>query len=69
MANIIIFQNVVDTTRVIRKLQCEGYEISRDDLAALSPYLTRHIKRFGDYYFDLGNVPQPLESDLSVPVA
>jgi TnpA family transposase len=69
VANIIIFQNVVDMTRVIRDLQCEGYEISRDDLAALSPYLTRHIKRFGDYYFDLGDVPQPLESDLSVPVA
>lgn len=69
VANIIIFQNVVDMTRVIRELQGEGYEISRDDLAALSPYLTRHIKRFGDYYFDLGNVPQPLESDLSVPIA
>ena len=40
VANIIIFQNVVDMTRVIRELQCE---ISGDDLAALSPYLTRHF--------------------------
>ena len=55
-------------TRVIRELHGEGYEISREDLAALSPYLTRHIKRFGDYSFDLGNVPQPLEGDLSVPI-
>jgi len=69
VANIIIFQNVVDMTRVIRELQGEGYEIGRDELTALSPYLTRHIKRFGDYYFDLGNVPQPLESELSVPIA
>ncbi len=38
VANIMIFQNVVDMTRVIRELQGEGYEISRDDLAALSPY-------------------------------
>ena len=68
VANIIIFQNVVDMTTIIRELHGEGYEISRDDLAALSPYLTRHIKRFGDYYFNLGNVPQPLESDLSVPI-
>ena len=43
-----IFQNVGDMTRVIRELQGEGYAISRDDLATLSPYLTRHIKRFGD---------------------
>ena len=69
VANIMIFQNVGDMTRIIRELQGEGYAISRDDLAALSPYLTRHIKRFGDDYFDLGNVPQPLDSDLSVPVA
>ena len=34
----------------------------------LSPYGTRHIHRFGDYYFDLWNVPPPLESELTVPV-
>ena len=54
VANIMIFQNVVDMTRVIRELHGEGYEISREDLAALSPYLTRHIKRFGDYFFRPG---------------
>lgn len=68
VVNIIIFQNVVDMTRAIRDLQGEGFEISQDDLATLSPYLTRHIKRFGDYYFDLGNVPQPLETELSVSI-
>lgn len=68
VSNIIAFQNVVDMTYALRELKREGYEVTREDVAALSPYLTRHIKRFGDYYIDLGNAPQPLDSDMSVPV-
>jgi Tn3 transposase DDE domain len=34
-------------------LMAEGYPVKREDVAALSPYLTRHIKRFGDYFVDL----------------
>lgn len=68
VSNIIAFQNVVDMTYALRELKREGYEVAREDVAALSPYLTRHIKRFGDYYIDLGNAPQPLDSDMSVPV-
>lgn len=68
VANVIIFQNVVDMTYALRELKREGYTINREDVAALSPYLTRHIKRFGDYYIDLGNVPQPLEVEMPVPV-
>ena len=33
----------------------------REDVAALSPYLTSHIKRFGDYLVDLEAIPQALE--------
>ena len=69
VANIIIFQNVVDMTRILLELQNEGYKITRDDMAALSPYLTRHIKRFGEYYIDLENAPQPFESELSLVVS
>jgi hypothetical protein len=38
----------------------EGYPVNRADVAALSPYLTRHVKRFGDYVIDLSVIPQPL---------
>jgi hypothetical protein len=38
----------------------EGYAVRRNDVAALSPYLTGHIKRFGDYIIDLSVAPQPL---------
>lgn len=67
VANAVIFQNVVDVSRILRALIAEGYPVKREDVAALSPYLTRHIKRFGDYFIDLSALPQPLtETDLAL---
>ncbi len=60
VANAVIFQNVVDVSQILRELIAEGYPVNRADVAALSPYLTRHIKRFGDYFIDLSMLPQPL---------
>lgn len=60
VANAVIFQNVVDISHVLQQLITEGYPVKREDVAALSPYLTRHIKRFGDYFIDLSAPPQPL---------
>jgi TnpA family transposase len=68
VSNIIIFLNVVDMTFALRQLIQEGHTVTREDLATLSPYLTRHIKRFGDYVIDLEQVPQPLEAELPVPL-
>jgi TnpA family transposase len=66
VANAVIFQNVVDMTAVIRQLRREGYYVDPDDLSALSPYLTEHIKRFGDYVIDLDKQPQPLDGKLEL---
>ena len=52
IANAVIFQNVVDLTEVWQQLQTEGYLLDREDVGCLSPYLTSHIKRFGDYVLD-----------------
>jgi len=60
VANAVIFQNVVDISRVLGQLKAEGYAVRREDIAAMSPYLTQHIKRFGDYFIDLSEPPQPL---------
>jgi hypothetical protein len=38
----------------------------REDLMALSPYLTSHIKRFGDYLIDLDTIPQALDEKLNL---
>lgn len=49
VANAAILQNVVDMSTAIRILAKEGYKFTKAELAALSPYLTRHIRRFGEY--------------------
>ena len=61
IANAVIFHNVVDLTEILRDLKRDGYLIAREDVAALSPYMTSHIKRFGDYLIDLDTVPQTLD--------
>ncbi len=52
MANCVIFHTALDMTAVIRQLAEEGWVITPSDLAALSPYITEAIKRFGEYATD-----------------
>lgn len=63
ITNSVIFQNVVDITMILWYKK-EGYRFSRQDLERLSPYITRHIKRFGDYVIDLQKIPQPIEKPI-----
>ncbi len=43
---------------VIYQLMQEGAQIrEEEDIASLSPYVTEHIKRFGDYTIDMRRVP------------
>lgn len=62
----VIFQNVVDITMILWQLKREGYQFSREDLVMLSPYMTKHLKRFGDYLIDLKKIPQPIEENIPV---
>jgi len=66
IANAVVFHNAVDLTEVLRQIQGEGYLVMRNDVAALSPYLTSHIKRFGDYLIDLDAVPQALDEGMGL---
>ncbi len=66
IANAVIFRNVVDLSDVLLQLKKEGFFWEPEDLAALSPYLTSHIKRFGDYLIDLDNIPAALEEQLNL---
>jgi hypothetical protein len=66
IANAVVLQNVVDMTHVLHELSAEGFDISREMVAALSPYLTRNIKRFGDYTLDMTLPPQPFQAELPV---
>jgi len=57
-------QNTVDMMLALQELMAEKKTVRAADLAFLSPYPTRHLKRFGDYTLDLS---KPLESWLSEP--
>jgi hypothetical protein len=61
IANAVLFQNVVDLTDILRDLQKQGYLINREDVAVVSPYMTAHVKRFGDYLIDMDTVPPSLD--------
>ncbi|MCY7376195.1 MAG: transposase [Pyrinomonadaceae bacterium] len=68
IANSLIFQNVIDETRIIKNLMLNGFEVKAEDLKILSPYLTAHIKRFGDYVVDLSEIPPPLDVEYTFSI-
>ncbi len=64
VANAVMLQNVADMTGVLYQLTEEGFQITRAMVARLSPYLTEHIKRFGEYVLDMEVRPEPLRPDV-----
>ena len=58
-----MLQNVVDMTDVLNGMIQEGYVVTADVAATFSPYLTEHIKRFGEYVLDTEAIPPPLQPD------
>ena len=65
VANALIFQNVIDQTRIVKNLIGQGFTVKAEDLATLSPYLTAHVKRFGDYVVDLSQIPPALDVEFT----
>ena len=57
LANCVIFHTALDMTAVIRQLAQEGWSVTPATLAALSPYITERIKRFGEYATDGLTIP------------
>ncbi|MFE5092616.1 Tn3 family transposase [Streptomyces sp. NPDC056638] len=47
--NAVIFDNALEIAEFVLRLQEEGHVIDPEDLAHISPYLTEHIRRFGEY--------------------
>lgn len=70
LANCVILHTVVDMTAVIRELIAEGWHITAEDLAVLSPCLTAHIQRFGVYATDeVALAPDAYNAHLGVDLA
>jgi hypothetical protein len=59
VANSVIAQTVADQTRVIQQLKREGYPFNVSDAKHLSPYLTRHLLRFGKFTVRCATEPLP----------
>lgn len=53
LANIVIYSTACDITAAANELAAEGHHIDTDDLATISPYITKTIRRFGDYVLNL----------------
>jgi hypothetical protein len=60
VANILAFHNILSMTKAIDRLKAEGQEIPDEVLAAVSPYQTSHINRFGQYQLYARRAPDPL---------
>jgi len=43
----------------------EGHKIEDDTIAALNPYITQHINRFGRYNLDLNRKPPNIDYNLA----
>lgn len=57
VANCLIFHNLCSLTRLVQNLEQRGESVPEDAIAAISPYLTEHINRFGDYTLNLDRKP------------
>ncbi|MDI6105112.1 Tn3 family transposase [Actinoplanes sp. NEAU-A12] len=66
LTNAVIFHTTLDMMSVLRQLAVEGWEISPEDLAVLSPYQTMRINRFGVYATDEITVT-PEQYDAHLP--
>ena len=48
-------------TNVLYELRQKGECVTPEVVRRLSPYLTEHIKRFGQYVLDMETRPEPLD--------
>lgn len=53
IANCAIYSTALDITDAANALAAEGHVVDPDDLATVSPLITRTIRRFGDWHLDL----------------
>jgi TnpA family transposase len=57
VANCLIFHNVCALTQVLSQLRDAGADVPETAVAHISPYLTEHINRFGDYVLNMDRTP------------
>lgn len=53
VANSVMLSNVVDMTTALTGMIADGYRVTEQQVARLSPYWREHIRRFGQYVLDM----------------
>jgi TnpA family transposase len=66
VSNCLIFYNVFEISRILQEYIQAGNTIEAEIIGALSPYLTKHINRFGSYSLDLNRKPPTLNFGFSL---
>lgn len=66
VANTLIFHTTVAVSTVLRQLLQDGEHVDAAAVTALSPYMTKHIDRFGRYTLDLDRQPPPVDYETPV---
>jgi len=66
VANILIFMNVHDQSKIMNELVEEGYPITKEQAACLAPYRKDNINRFGAYFLD--ELRDKMVIDFGLPV-
>lgn len=66
IANCLIFYNVFEMSRILQELVRSGYPVEPEVVAALSPYWTHHVNRFGIYDLNLERCPPTLDFDTVI---
>ena len=69
VANLLVFHNVVTLTMAWQRLEAASGTVSDEVLAALSPYQTEHINRFGTYVLNFDRAAAPLAVGLHAETA
>jgi TnpA family transposase len=59
VASCVILKNAIDISARLPQLAQMGYIVNRETIQTLSPYMTEHIRRFGDYVLNLEDIHVP----------
>jgi hypothetical protein len=66
VANCLILHNVQAMAKALNSLAKEGLQINLDTLRRLSPHLTVHVNRFGEYRLNMSRKTAPIDYHLPI---
>jgi len=64
IANVVMLHNVIDLTNVLNEMITQGETVTKELVERLSPYMTQHIRRFGRFFLDMEDIPEPLKAKI-----